>query len=727
MKKYVRTMSACMCAAILMTACTTTKPPAENGETNEPAPIETAADPSAAEEISYSPDQSAYLEHVDITYARELMDRVMAIKSNEDLGYRPAGSEAELLTGDLLFEEMKTIGLQNVAKDEFTLDTWEFQHANLTFSTGDGVEKTAILGGYQTTFVTEGPQTFTIVYAGQGTEADYEGLDVNGKLVLIDINQRDNWWINYPAYEAHLKGAAAVIAVQDGGYSEVSDEALNAQDICGPADAPAFSMSRADAELLKANMADNELTVTFDANSEVTLEGTSYNITGVIPGRNPDQMILMSAHYDAYFDGFQDNTAAVGLMFGIAKAIADSGYQPEKTLVFCAVAAEEWGVSNSRYDWSTGAYNQIFKVHPEWRGKVMANINFELPAYDFGDATAQIRNAYELKTFMDNFAPWVPAVEGVYPDGLEVIVPTQTWSDDFSFSIAGIPASVNNLRDEFAQSHYHSQFDNADTYSPEAFLYNHNMYGLLMLAYDKCLVSPLSFETRLDAMIDAVNVDLITASGGNADELVAALNQAKDMAAKADESIAALNEAYKEALAAGDIERADALAAENQTLYAAVLDAFQHAEDSFVRLTWEDVSSFPHELPQMNLEALDGAIERLNNGDVAAALDEYLYLVDNNWYAYDFSKETYEYFTNYVLNAPEDQLMWGAGRIVGHEDLFDVIDSLMAKRDLENADFTNEIQILTQSSDSQKDLLVTLVDEEIDNLKQFTEKLEAIK
>ncbi len=54
----------------------------------------------------------------------------------------------------------------------------------------------------------------------------------------MEINQRDEWWINYPVYQAHLKGAAAVIAVQSGGYGEIDDEALNAQDIAGPEDAP---------------------------------------------------------------------------------------------------------------------------------------------------------------------------------------------------------------------------------------------------------------------------------------------------------------------------------------------------------------------------------------------------------------------------------------------------------------------------------------------------------
>ena len=52
------------------------------------------------------------------------------------------------------------------------------------------------------------------MYAGRGTLQDYEGMDVTGKLVLVDINQRDEWWINYPVYQAHLKGAAAVIAAQ---------------------------------------------------------------------------------------------------------------------------------------------------------------------------------------------------------------------------------------------------------------------------------------------------------------------------------------------------------------------------------------------------------------------------------------------------------------------------------------------------------------------------------
>lgn len=707
MKKIGQCLSLTLAAVLLLSAC------GQQPDTPQSTP--------EAERVTLEAAQQAYLEKVDVDYAYHLALQLEDIRSNENLGYRTAGSEAELATGDMLKAEMESIGLQNVTKDEFTLDTWTFEKAQLSFTDSTGAEYIAELGGYQTDFVTDGPEAFTIVDGGEGTEADLDGLDVTGKLVLIDINQRDNWWINYPAYEAHLRGAAAVIAVQDGGYGEVSDDALNAQDICGPADAPAFSMSRTDAEALRAALDENgEASVTLDAVSRVGMDGVSYNITGMIPGKDEDSMVLMSAHYDSYFAGFQDDNAAIALMLGIAKAIIDSGYQPEKTLVFCAMAAEEWGVSNTRYDWSTGAYNQIFRVHPDWVGKVVADINFELPAMNEGE-TDQIRTSYELKTFVEDFKESVPQVEGVFPEGIEVIVPTQTWSDDFSLSIAGVPSSVTALRGGFAQTHYHSQFDNRDTYSPEAFLFHHNMYGMLMLAYDRCAVSPLDFSTRLEALRASMDDTVLTEE--QVSSLNAALDEAENAASAAWDKVSEINDSYRKALDSGDTAAADALIQESRETNAAVLSAFKYAEDAFVRLTWEDVSIFPHEHSQNNLLALNGAVEALERGDSATAIDEYLYAVDNNWYAYDWSRETFDYFTNYVLNQSDDRLMWGAGRVQGHEDLYDVIRSLLDKYGDTSADYTAELARLNDAVNNQTAMLAEQVDHEVQALAELTAQL----
>lgn len=203
---------------------------------------------------------------------------------------------------------------------------------------------------------------------------------------MIRINQRDEWWINYPACQAHLAGAAAVIAVQDKGYGEVDPAALNAQDICGLPNAPAFSMSKSDMAAVLSEMKKGRLEVVLNAQSKVREKVTTYNIVGMIPGQT-SQMIAVSAHYDSYFHGFEDDNCGVSMMLSLAQALLRSGYKPQKTLVFIAFAAEEWGKINSRYDWSAGAFAEMTQGQNDWRGRMIADINLELPAIAHGKKT----------------------------------------------------------------------------------------------------------------------------------------------------------------------------------------------------------------------------------------------------------------------------------------------------------------------------------------------------
>ena len=680
----------------------------------------TASSTSDVVESVLEKDQKAYLSSVNVDYGYDLAVSMEEIRDNAVLGYRTAGSPAEFETGEMLKKEMENIGLQNVTKDAFTLDGWTFDHGRLIYTDLNDEEVTVELGGYQCDLNTQGEKEVVIIDGNDGTYADISEIDVTDKYVLVDINQRENWWINYPAYEAHLAGAAGIIAAQDGGYAEISEEALNAQDICGPSDAPALSISRKDMDALRGIMEEkgvDELTVTLDVESTVTKDTTSYNIVGTIPGKS-DDMVLMSAHYDSYFAGFQDDNAAIALMMSIAKAIVDSGYTPEKTLVFCAMAAEEWGVSNTRYDWSTGAYNQIFRVHPEWVGKVIADINFELPAMNEGTSD-QIRSSYELKTYLEEFAKTVPAVDGIFSDGIEVIVPTQTWSDDFSLSIAGVPSTVTALRGGFAKTHYHSQFDNRDTYSKEAFEFHHNLYGMLMLAYDQMAVSPLDFTVRLNALKEVTDSEVL--SEDQKSILNEKIDTALKLAEKAYEKVQEANSAYAAARNDGDEKKAEEVLAQYEAFNDQLLAAFRLCEDYFVRLTWEDVSQFPHEHSVNNLINLQAAVEALENGEVSTALDEYLWAIDNNWYAYDFSKETFDYFTDYVLNQPSDRLMWGDGRVQGHNDLYDLIHSLYEKED--GDDVKQEIAVLQACIDSEYRLLQQQVDLECEGLDALSSAL----
>lgn len=671
--------------------------------------------------------QKAYLAFLDVNYSYRFAKQMEQFKSNSVLGYRTAGSRAEFETGELLFHEMKRIGLTDVCKDAFTLDTWEFDHARLSFKDADGSVRRFELGGYQTNFHTGGPKKFAVVSAGKGTAEELSGLNVEGKLVLIDINQRDDWWISYPVYQAHLHGAAAVIAVQNNGYGEIDSTALNAQNIAGPADAPAFSLSQADAHLLRNYIAScgGEAAVFFDACSTVGFDGTSYNIVGKIPGRSPDSMLLVSAHYDSYFSGFQDDNAAVALMLGIARSILASGYRPEKTLVFCAMAAEEWGVSNSKYDWSTGAYNEIFRVHPEWIGKVAANINFELPAYAH-DTQDVIRCVYEYSTFLNAFVSKVPDITHLYPDGLSIVSPVMTWSDDFSMAIAGVPSMVNDFAEgSYMETHYHTQFDNDDAYDESIYRFHHALYGTLLLAYDRCAVPPLDFVPRLAALKDRIDIERMTQCGANAGGLILSVNQALTAAELLYQQVCMLNYHYANALDSGDRFAADALYAKSRTLSAGLLSAFKFCEDRFTRLGWHDAVLFPHEYAQLNLALLDGALRALNAGDVNGALDHWLHQIDTTWYAYYFDEAVCRHFTDYVLHQPADRLMWGAGRICGLVDLVDVVKSLLGKRGgMQN--LKSEIFILQNAEKELSQQLIESVSKEIEALDFLSAQLQEL-
>ena len=663
--------------------------------------------------------QEAVIKNIDTDYSYQLAKRMEQFHSNEKLGYRPAGSKAEFLTGEMLKDEMQKLGLSDVCKNAVTVDGWEFKNAELTFETKEGKRHTALLGAYQTDFVTDGEQAFSLMYLGKGTEADYEGKDVTGKLVLVDINQRDEWWINYPVYQAHLKGAAAVIAVQCGGYGEVDAKALNAQDIAGPEDAPAFSISREDAALLRELLdGEKEATVWLKADSRVKRDCTTYNISGCIPGKHPERMVLLSAHYDSYFSGFQDDNTAVAMMFGIAKTLIESGFKPNNTIVFCAMAAEEWGVVDSNFDWSTGAYEQIFTAHPEWVGKVIADLNFELPALAHG-TRARIRCCYEYVHYIKEYLDGLPELTKAYPEMTSVTAPIETWSDDFSMAIAGIPSMVNDFTGgSFMETHYHSQFDNDDYYDEQVYRLHHELFLLLICELDQTAVVPLCFAP---VMSRAGKFPGAEAAKGvlskKLDVMKQYLKEAEKKAEQDYQKVQEQNRAYRRLLKEERFEEAEELFESLRPLEQKQLANFKKEQDTFVRIDWYGNVLYPHEILLKNIRLLEDAIEDLEKAEVSKALGR-LYQVDNNAYAFMFDEDVYNHFTDYVFHQPRERLKWGYGRIMEHEKLYTLVRSLLEKEKTAGSDFESEILRLKKVCEKQYTLLEKYTDKITEVLKE---------
>ena len=630
-------------------------------------------------------------------------------KTNPVLGYRTAGSLAERKTGDMLLEEMKKAGLTQVEKDKIRVDAWEFKKAVMRCHDREGTCREIQLGAYQTDFKTNGFQRFDLVYLGKGTADEYKDINVKGKLVLIEINQREEWWINYPVYQAHLKGAAALIAVQSRGYAQIDDTALNAQDIAGPSCAPAFSMSRADFLMIRQLMEEKnengnrvpELSVEFDADTEVIKDQYTYNIVGKIPGTDSDSMILLSAHYDSYFEGFQDDNAAVAMIIGIARALLRGGYKPRHTIVVCALAAEEWGISDTKYDWSTGAYRQVFEARPEWQGHVIADLNFELPALAHG-TRARIRCCYEYVHYIKEYLDGLPELTKAYPEMTSVTAPIETWSDDFSMAIAGIPSMVNDFTGgSFMETHYHSQFDNDDFYDEAVYRLHHELFALLILALDETAVVPLDFTPVLERILAGGSE--IAAKVEETQEQIAAITkkliqvteETQEKAKQSYEETAAINTRYHALLAEGNMQEAEQLFAENREREKQLLVKFKQEQDHFVRIDWYGEVFFPHEILWKNIGLLQDTINALEQSDVENALEK-IYQVDNNAYAFMFDEYVYRHFTDYVFNQPKERLKWGYGRLLEHEDLYHVVKCLLKKRKEADTDYREELHYLKE-------------------------------
>ncbi|MDD4639456.1 MAG: M20/M25/M40 family metallo-hydrolase, partial [Bacteroidales bacterium] len=77
-----------------------------------------------------------------------------------------------------------------------------------------------------------------------------------------------------------------------------------------------------------------------------------HNVTGIIRGnRYPDEYVMSGCHLDSYdvASGAVDCGSGVAPNLEAARLLAKSGLKPERTIIFCFWAAEEFGLKGSEY------------------------------------------------------------------------------------------------------------------------------------------------------------------------------------------------------------------------------------------------------------------------------------------------------------------------------------------------------------------------------------------
>lgn len=104
-----------------------------------------------------------------------------------------------------------------------------------------------------------------------------------------------------------------------------------------------------------------------------------------------------------------------------------------------------------------------------------------------------------------------------------------------------------------------------------------------------------------------------------------------------------------------------------------------------------------------------GQIRNLRAGQTSPALRK-LYQVDNNAYAFMFDERVYHHFTDSVLRQPWRRSKWCYGRLVGHENLYALVTSLLRKEKAGAEDFAPEIAALEEAAARQLHLLSDTLD-----------------
>lgn len=681
---------------------------------------------------NYKAQYDAFIDKVSSEYAYNIAYELSTNEKffNSKLGGRNAGSDAEHRTADFLVEKMNEIGLSDVKKTAVKCDKWQFNGASFVVD-----EKEYQVYTYATAETNEDGITAELVYLNKGTMQDYEGKDVNGKIVLIDIDQRNDWWITYPMLEAKLHGAVAIIAANVGGFAQIAGDALNSQDICGPTAIPTLSIGRDDSKELQEKISKGKVVATLKVDNDVEIgNGITYNITGVIKGKSSAHQILVGGHYDVHFTGFQDDNCAVGLVLAMAKAFKDSNYEPENDIVFCLHGAEEWGATYTMYDWTVGAWEMINHANPDWVGKTLAFINFELPAYEFDKYTLTY-SAPEMYSMIDYFAnkcELSPNPEGCFQNGiLTEGYQTYTYSDDFSYYAAGVPSMINGFLLQkdmenvfpFYIDIYHSQYDTPETYNEKVMRFNLSYYGAFAMFIDQNPALCLDFTSQFNRINESMDRELMKSVAVDLDAYDSALGNLKSKATEMNEKIKNINYNY---FALGNDENSkNTLRSEGSKLTDINLEAFKYAQKNLLGLMYEK-PIVPHEAPQKNIRLCESIIECLKKGDVATAVDEYAWTLNNvlAWYTMYFSEEVIKIQDDMFWGESNaDNLYWGSNIGFTKAEVDDVVRSLMIRYDEVNGDFSQEIIALEKVIDSQKVILKNLCDKEIDSINKLAEKI----
>jgi len=646
---------------------------------------------------------------IDEAYEQEVEAYLVGLGTWPGWGFRAAGSTAEDQATKYIEQEMLDIGLTSVRREIVPVDAWDFMGASLTVADVEGNVKTfdaSSMGGVPGT--DDDGLTGEIVYVDRGNPQNYPEEGVEGKLLLVDWDA-DWFWVNLVGHQATISGAKGVIisTMSHPSYYEWEDS-LGSFDATYDDDwVPLIVISRADGWSVVDMLAMGPVTGTMVSHATLTIDGDGHNVVGMYPGKDHEHPILILGHHDAWFFGASDDTSSIAGMLAWAKAMKEAGYVPEHDLYFIATTAEEYGNTDSYYEWLVGAWYMITQAHPDWAMSAIAFLNIEGLGgawFDGAQGPFTARANYELAPLAREVFNANPSL---LPEGWLVNTQLSSWQDGWTLTAAGIPGITFSDTIPGYDAIYHTNMDNLDLIHYDDMAMQVQVMHKILVEIDTANILPYKFSERavnIARSVDAKDYEYI---GVDVRALDDSISEFRSLARKYDRIASKLSDSDR--------------AAANELL----MQVSQLINKEWTALSCWDSVIYPTQQVEWDCIWLTEALEFLEKGDLNGALDE-LWNVGLTWNAF-FDYEVWKWENG--RHAPGAvHLNWGAqGHLAPYVDIYEPYVSLKDKYEMGGPpDYSWEMEELQKVLDSEKMELERRVQLETEQVNQVNMMLEEL-
>lgn len=329
------------------------------------------ADEAAGREALSGESVRASVEDV-IDFARDMRE------AGNQMWGRIAGFPSEDLTAGWLANELRSAGAQDVNVQTYTGTgdfwwprTWSATlignpaygdlSIDVTLQSAVPVSRSAIAGG---------TLEAGVVFAGEAGEVSTDG--VSGRIAIQHTKPStgaysDRTKVRESSQKLIAAGAVGVITwVEQAGNMHVFD--------FGQCGGPCFNIGGADGQFLTKAIAAAKAAGAPELRMKLSLAADTMtglkasNVMGIIPGAS-EEIVIVNAHLDSWFDGAGDNADGVGVLVALARYFGASATKPARTLLFVG--------SGGHHSSGLNGPASVVTMNPDLMKRVVLVINLE--------------------------------------------------------------------------------------------------------------------------------------------------------------------------------------------------------------------------------------------------------------------------------------------------------------------------------------------------------------